>query len=214
MTRDITPAVEAETEAANLNWGLLLELELDSGTVNVWSGVRPLLFDGKTWLGVGNMGSLSSGGVESIISSDNRINATLSGIPDDELPGLITELQSGNPTNRPWSLFITMLDANADVLSDPVLISSGEIDSVSFSDTPVSSVTLSLANEAARMKKSQFFSLNDADQNVLFAGDKGMEFTARLQDFIRVGSLSPLRAGPGGDNIGLGAGGGRKGSRR
>lgn len=204
MTRDITELVEAETEAANLNWGLLLELELDNGNVNVWTGVRPLEFDGKTWLGVGNMGNLSSGGIESITASDNRIEATLSGIPDAELPGLITELQSGNPTNRPWSLFITMLDANADIISDPALISSGEIDSVSFSDTPVSSVTLVLANEAARMKKSQFFSLNDADQDVLFSGDKGMEFTARLQDVIRAGSLDPLRArggGRGGEDV-------------
>jgi hypothetical protein len=55
MARNLTDAVAAAAHAALVRPRIFYEGEFASGTLNLWSGIGPIDWDGKTWTGAGQM---------------------------------------------------------------------------------------------------------------------------------------------------------------
>lgn len=196
MTRALPTAVDTAVQQEAIRIAFLLELNLDSGNVNMWSGAGDLTWNSKTWSGLGDLGSIS-GLDEAGDLSDGRITATLSPIDGGDMLDLVDELTDQDPVGRGFTLYLAFF--NSDTTIDDVLaLTAGFIDAVNFSDGAVAGVSVSLASEAALLRREHFYRLDDAMQQNLFSGDKGVEFVTDLNDEINWGSAPPHSVGGGG----------------
>lgn len=189
MSRTLPTDFNNKIQEEFISWALLLELEFDDDTVNVWTGVGDLSFDGKTWQGVGTLGSIS-GALERIDQQDDRIVATLSGIPDETMPDLVGEVTDGDPVGRPYTLTMAMIEEGP-VVSSSITISAGQMDAVDIIDGAASSISIQLVSEAAVLKRRTFYRMSDQAQQSLFADDVGLAFVTDLDDNVRWGSAGP-----------------------
>jgi hypothetical protein len=198
VTRALPGAVDTAVQQETIRIALLLELNLDSGDVNMWSGIGDLTWDSKTWSGLGDLGSIS-GVDEAGDLSDARIRATLSLIDGGDLLDLVDELTDQDPVGRGFALYLAFF--NEDTAIDDVLtLTAGFIDAVTFSDGAIAGASVSLASEATLLRREHFYRLDDAMQQSLFASDKGLEFVTDLSDEINWGSAPPhvVQGGGGG----------------
>ena len=59
MTRPLTPDMIEQINTREINPCLLVEAEFEGGTVNLWTGVGEIEWDGKTWTGGGSLLGIS-----------------------------------------------------------------------------------------------------------------------------------------------------------
>ncbi len=193
MTRPLPSAVDTAVQQEAIRIAFLLQLNLDSGDVNMWSGTGDLTWDSRTWSGLGDLGSISTVS-EADDLSDARIQATLSPVDGGDMLDLVTELTDQDPVGRGFTLYLAFF--NADTTIDDVLtLTAGFIDAVTFSDGAIAGVSIALASEAALLRREHFYRLDDAMQQNLFSGDLGLEFVTDLNDEINWGSAPPIRVG-------------------
>lgn len=190
MTRDISQDASDHVEAEIIPFAVLLELEFDSGDVNLWSGVGDLAWNGKTWIGTGEMGSLS-GVTEATDLSDTVIRATLSHIDNSLMPDFVDEVTNQNPVGRGFSAYLVFFNAD-NTVKDTVLLSAGLIDAIHLTDGETGSITMDLVSEAGQMARTRFFRMDDQHQQKLFPSDKGFQFVTGLDPVLAVGS-APVR---------------------
>lgn len=173
MTRSLSANASNALAAEVVAWGALLELRFDSGTVYVWNGQGPLSYGGNTYLGTGQMGSVS-GVAEDTQLSDTDIEVTLSHITKADMPDLVNELLDSEPVGRTFVLSLALFDANNSII-DVITLSSGWIDAVDYKDDESGgSVTVKLASEARLMDRTLFYRLDCEHQKYLFPGDTGL----------------------------------------
>jgi hypothetical protein len=79
MTRNLDPTLAAGLSAGLIQPVVLVELTFNSGIVHVWSGLGDLVWNGNTYSGVGNLGSIGPIGEGSAVKADGT-TVTLSGI--------------------------------------------------------------------------------------------------------------------------------------
>lgn len=79
MTRNLDPTLAAGLSAGLIQPVVLVSLTLNSGVENVWSGIGDLVWNGITFSGVGNLGSIGPIGEGSAVKADGT-TVTLSGI--------------------------------------------------------------------------------------------------------------------------------------
>lgn len=183
MTRPLTGPVDTVVSSGKQNWALLLELGFDSGVVNVWSGTGELPANGKTWQGLGDMGSIS-GVTEVTDLTDVVLKATLSHIMTGLMPELVDEVTTQDTTFRPFEFLIVFFDDDRVVLGT-VILAVGFIDQVQLAvDGDGGGITIDLVTETALLTRSNFVRLtNDAQQNI-FPGDLGLQFVTDLDEQI------------------------------
>lgn len=198
MARDINSTISDAVEG-NFGWVLMLQLDLDSGSVYMHTGVGEIPWNGQTWLGVGSMSNIS-GLVETADGGDGRITVGLSGIPIAAMPDFVDEFTTEDTAGREWFLYIAKLDDDGVIDGDASLLNSGLTGAVDMVDGDDSSVTLSLVTEAALMQSTLFYRMTDEDQQRLFPGDKFCEFMNDLGDEIRWGTADPKQIGVGSEH--------------
>ena len=186
MTRDISQAASDQVAAEEIPFAVLLELDFDSDPVNVWSGVGDLVWDSKTWIGTGTMGSLS-GVTEVTDLADTVIKATLSHLDATILPELVSEVTEMDPVGRPYTIYLAFLNAD-NTVNDTILLSAGLIDSINLTGGVGGSLSIDLVSEAGQMARTLFYRMNDQHQQQLFPGDRGFEFVTCLEKNIALGS--------------------------
>lgn len=176
MTRDISTAASNHAAGGTVRFALLLELNLDSGDVNIWSGGGDLSWSSKTWSGVGDLGAISSVSETSDLS-DARITATLSLADGGDVLDIATEFTTNDPVGRGFTLYLGLFNEDGSI-DDVVTLTSGFIDGCALSDGAIGGVEVSLASEAALLARETYFRLDDQHQQQLFSGDKGLEFVS------------------------------------
>lgn len=191
MTRPLTGPVDTVVASGKQNWALLLELGFDSGVVNVWSGTGELPANGKTWQGLGDMGSIS-GVTEVTDLTDVVLKATLSHIMTGLMPELVNEVTTQDTTFRPFEFLIVFFDDDRVVLGT-VILAVGFIDQVQLAvDADGGGITIDLVTETALLNRSNFVRLtNDAQQNI-FMGDFGLQFVTDMDEQIIWGNASDV----------------------
>ena len=144
------------------------------GPLYMWSGYGDLVIGSKTYLGAGQLLSLSS--VEETTEMEAMgASLTLSGIPSLYLSLAIKEPYQG----RECRIYFGMT-------SDPsayVEIFSGELDQMNISEEgSTSSISVTAENVLIKLERPIVRRLTNEDQKSRYPTDRGLEFIAALQD--------------------------------
>jgi len=96
MPRLMTPALLAAFLSPGFNPVFFIQAQFNSGTVYIWSGYGPIVWNGQTWTGLGNLVSL--GTVEDAATIEARpISFSVSGFDPALLPDCLGEVTLGAP---------------------------------------------------------------------------------------------------------------------
>ena len=190
MTRNLSQAISDQIEAEVVPFAILLELGFDSSPAYRWSGAGDLSWDGKTWLGTGEMGSITEV-TEATNLADTVIRATLSHIDNSVMPDLVSEVTDMDPVGRPFTLYMAFFNPD-NTVKDVMTLTAGLIDAVQLVDGETGAITIDLVSEAGLMKRAVFFRMDDQHQQKLFPGDKGFQFVTGMDEEVAMAS-APTR---------------------
>ena len=94
MSRGLTADMVAAVGRTELQMILIAEIDTDGGAIRVWTGAGDLAFDGNTYTGVGQFGSVTA--IEETLELAARgISLTLSGIPSSLLSSALGDMRQG-----------------------------------------------------------------------------------------------------------------------
>lgn len=178
MARTLTAGMITELTAAQLSPVLLIKAEFDSGNLCLWSGIGSITYSGDTYLGAGNLLSVSAV-TETVNLEANGVTVTVSGIPSSIITTALTEDYQG----RKISFYFGCLNTSGALISDPYLLFKGRMDVmdiVSSGETISVAVTAESATIDFRRVKERRFTKED--QQAFYATDKGLEYISQLQD--------------------------------
>lgn len=94
MSRGLTTDMITAVQRAELQLILIAEILTDGGAVRVWTGIGDLSFNGETFLGVGQFGSVTSID-ETLELAARGISLTLSGIPSSLISSALQDMRQG-----------------------------------------------------------------------------------------------------------------------
>jgi hypothetical protein len=175
---------------------VLGKFEFGSGTVYLWTGsdVGPIEWDGHTWTGCGALASI--GGIEE--TEESRavgIELELTGIPLTTLvDGIeIDILAIANDEDwqqRPARLYFGILNTDFTWRVEPFQIRKGLMDVMQLDEGKTATIKLYLESQQVDLERAEVLRYTAETQRALYAGDKGCDQVAALQDKEVVWNLS------------------------
>lgn len=195
MSRGISVGMTAEVAANELRPVLLAFFDFAGGAVRMWNGYRNLVWDGNTYTASGTFGSISPV-EESLDLSAKGASIQLSGIPTDVLALALSDDYQG----RPAKIWLGAIDSSGALVTSPVLIFGGRMDTMSLADAgETGTLTLTCESHLIDLNRSRERRYTDQDQRIDYPTDRGFEFVAGLQDKNIVwGAASAVTTGGGG----------------
>jgi hypothetical protein len=178
MTLRLDQLTLAETEKEVVRPFLLAELDFVSGAKRLWSGVGNFIWNGFTWEGTGDLGRVSS------IEETMELRAAgmalqLAGVDADDLTEVIAEPIQG----RRARVYFGFRDINYQLVSNPVVIFDGRMDTVEIIDGgPSATITMMVESRLRDLERARVRRYTQAEQQNRFPGDKGLEYVPSLQE--------------------------------
>jgi hypothetical protein len=177
MPRGLTADMLKETAKKVVRPAVFYQGEFVSGTVYLWSGVGAKVWNGHTWLGMGQLVGLSGVGETGGLNAEGVV-CTLSGIPNDLLTKALSEIRH----SKKCTLWFAYLDANDAIVTDPFQLFSGLADTAVIRRArKTSTIAITYENRAidgrARVRR-----YTNEDQQIDFPGDTGLKYMNDLQD--------------------------------
>jgi hypothetical protein len=175
--RDLDAALSTEIEQPVLRPFYAVAIDLPDPAY-AWSGIGEIMFDSKTFLGVGSLGGIS-GAAEQSDGTASGLGLTLSGIDPDFTTYLIEQPYRGARVD----LYIGALDegfANVVAWKRHSVWRINRVSVVDGADTSKISVeceTAFLDQTRARVRR-----FTDEEQQRRYAGDKFFEYMAAMQE--------------------------------
>jgi len=168
----------AQTQAPVLYPIFLGEIGYGEGAERAWTGIGPLVWDGKTFEGAAGLVSVSAV-VESSGLEANALTFTLSGVPVEKIQQAIADFRYGLPAK----LWLGVLDADGIMIGEPYQLANKITDSIKIDDSgDTCSISITAESPAVTMDAALNWRYTDADQKRRHPGDRGFEYVASLQD--------------------------------
>jgi hypothetical protein len=179
MSRTIAAATQAELAQAQLAPVLFVEMDFESGYVRAWTGTGPLQWDGKTWLGGGRLIGISQIEESSSIEATS-VALTLSGVP----PELVSVAYADFSQGRPVRIWLGVINVNSGgVISDPIQIFAGRMDTIADQDDAASStINVTAESNLTDLDRVRARYFTDQDQQRIFEGDRSLRYIPSMQD--------------------------------
>jgi len=178
MSRDISAGMQSAVVADVVSPILMVELDFSSGVVRAWSGIGDLSWNGYTWTGVGNMGSVSPI-AETTDFRANGASLELSGIPSDLIAIALGEDYQGRAAN----IYFGGLDSAGALITDPFLLFGASMDIMEIAEAgETATIKVNIESRAVDLKRSRERRYTHEDQQIDYPGDLGLEYMAGLQD--------------------------------
>ncbi len=180
MTRTIASTIADEIVKTGVDVVrpiILIELDFPSGFTRLWNGIGNLTFDGDTYNGAADLGTIS--GVEETEElRATGITMALSGIPSDMLSLALTEEYQG----RSAKVWIGFMDASNAII-DAMLIFLGRMDIMTIEEGGTSSmIGLTAENVLITLERPNERRYTPEDQKLQFPNDEGFEFVVDIQE--------------------------------
>lgn len=178
MARDITTEVSTVLSQSEMSPALFVKLEFESEDVFLWSGYHELDHAGDTWIGAGNIMSLST------IEETTEIKAvgarlTIAGLDQSFASIALSE----NYQNRPATIWLGMIDDDGTVVPDPFRIFSGRMDTMDITESAeTATISISIENKLIDFERPRIRRYTDQDQKIDYPDDRGFEFVASIQE--------------------------------
>ena len=167
MPRDISAGMLTPLLGNNISPAFLVQLAFKTQTVFAWTGVGDLVFNGNTYLGVGDLGEISPV-VEGTTVQADGMNLTLSGIDNNLLSECLTDIQLGAPV----TVSLAFLDGNGNIFGTPFPCFVGQVDQPKIEiGMKTLSITLALESKLSDLGRANQRRYTSADQEARFPGD-------------------------------------------
>jgi hypothetical protein len=178
MPRAMSPAAAALLAGSKLSLAVFGQFGFVSSTEYLWSGYGQISWNGQTWTGVGELGTISTVTEDSATTAQG-ITVSLSNIRPGLVTEVFTEVQQGLPAFL-WLVFLS----DQGVPIDSVGCFAGRMDDVVIAEgTDSDTVIISIENRLADLQRAPFHRLTDQDQRLLYPTDDGFKFVQSLQDY-------------------------------
>ena len=212
MSRALSAEMLAVATADIVRPIYLVKAEFDSTppedrNLYLWSGFGDLTFNGKNYLGVGNLLSISAVD-ESTDLTATGASIVLSGIQSP----LLAIARDEDYQGRPITIYLGALDDTGDLIASPTVLFSGFMDVMTISEAgETSTISVTAENKLIAFDRSYVRRYTAEDQKIDYPDDMGFEFVAKIADQeIIWGRASPAS----GQGSGSGAGDGPGRARR
>ncbi len=180
MSDRLPAASKAQTIATTVHPVVFVKLELTSvnGFQYIHNSLGDIVWDGQTWLGVGDLGEVG------VIQEGEQISPyslllTLSGIDST----LIDETVNQDYFNRPVKVYIGYLVTNTHALvEDPTLMWSGKIDDMTLLLGETNAIQLRAESDLAIFDLSNDRLYSDGDLQEEHPGDLFFIYQAQMKD--------------------------------
>lgn len=189
MPRHLTAAVIAQLVAGSIRPARFLKLQFASDTIYAWSGYGKITPSGPatdptstfpygaTFTGLGWFGGVASVAQTSEGVAQN-VTLTLSGIPTELLTDAIDQVRESSIA----TLWLGFLDANGNVIGDPLQDFQGALDVPTITEgAATSSLAITAENPLVDLNRPSNRRFTDVDQQLIYAGDLGFQGTGSLQ---------------------------------
>jgi hypothetical protein len=195
----MTPAMAAALCAPVLRPALLVTMQFATDTAYCWTGLGPLVWNGMTFQGVGELGSISN------ISEDSEVEAkgitlTLSGIPSDMMTEVLNEVHVlGNV-----QVWFALFNEDLTLIADPILSYQGKMDAPTLNDDQQTcTATIAVENVLVDLNRACYRRYTNDDQQMDLAAtltrlglpsatvDTGLRFVAGQQEQITFWGIMP-----------------------
>lgn len=177
MSRGNTTAMDAALAAQVKRLAILGDFDFDSGVVRLWSGEGTLAWGAESYLGVGSLLGVEFP-EENGDGAANGATFTLSGVDGSWVSLGLTENYQG----RACTLYYGLLDGAGALVADPVPFFPGVMDRMDIDDAGDTCVVRLSVERSALDNRAPGGLYDDETQQRLFAGDRGFEFVAGLEE--------------------------------
>lgn len=200
--RNLSPEMAAEFSGESTDPVLMGELEFDSGTLRMWTGLGSLFWGEKEFLGGGNFIGISP--IEETQDTIAKgLVVSLNGIATTNIALALAE----RPRGRPFRLYLGVVSSRRyistedghgrveledgsgyvllenNLVDSPYRIFSGLMDVIESSDNgETATLRLSVENILIVGQRTKLYRYTDLDQKKTYPNDKGLELINQLQD--------------------------------
>jgi hypothetical protein len=181
---------------------ILVQCAFDSGNLNLWNGVGNLTVSSVDYVGAGTLLAIGEIAETSELQA-NGITVTLSGITDP----LLSKARDEDYQGRELKVLLGAMDASNGVISTPVNVFSGFMDTMAINDSSeTATIQIAVENRLIGFERKRVRRYTAEDQLIDFPNDKGLEFVADMAEkeivWGRSGVVSSGRGnGGGGDDF-------------
>lgn len=181
-SRSLTAAMQTMAQADVVEPLVLVEALFDSNAptsyLYLWNGIGNLMHDSKTYIGAGNLLSISSI-AENVELKAAGVTVVLSGISDP----LLSKAQTEDYQGRELTIRLGGFDSSGNVIADPIIVFSGFMDTMTISDGgDTATIAVTVENRLVEFEKTRVRRYTDNDQRILHPTDKGLEFVSQIQE--------------------------------
>jgi len=179
VTRAVEADLQTEIAAQTYRSVMLVSIGFTSTTVRLNSLNRDISWDGNTYLGNGWLMPIRA------IQETPEVRAVGVEIPLVGVSSTLISLALLNvDQNLDANVYLGALDASGALVSDPLLLFKGKVDSTVIDDRAVNpTVTVQVETYLARLNRPQNFRYTNENQRALFSGDRGFEYVSKLEDW-------------------------------
>lgn len=177
MSRPLSAESIAAVTSASLRPVMLYEGVWASATVRLWTGIGDLTWNGQTWQGIGTFLGIS----EIVETAETRIegvDVSLSGVPLTEISKALGQSRTG----LAGALYFGVMDDNGTVVADEMFRGRMDVVAVREESGDICTLSVRYLSRLADMRKASARRYTDEDLQNEFAGDKGLEYLASIQD--------------------------------
>jgi hypothetical protein len=173
MSRTLPTGYAALTETKKVFPAFFVELDWPDGLVHMWSGYGSIVWDGKTFVGAGKLGSVSEI-VETKDGKPNGMTLTINGIPSD----LLAEATRNDTQGRSAKVWLAGLTPSAQIDVAPYQIHDGVINVCPIQDDGTTgSISIHLEKDMYDRRVKERRNTHE-DQQIDYPGDTFFEHTA------------------------------------
>lgn len=200
MSRTLSSAMQTVATSEVVRPIVLVQCDFDSGALNLWNGIGNLTVSSVDYVGAGTLLNISTM-KESADLAANGMNVTLSGITSP----LITKARDEDYQGRELKILLGAMDSSNSVISSPVIIFSGFMDTMTIQDAAeTATISVTVENRLIEFQRSRIRRYTAEDQKIDYPTDKGLEFVAEIAEkeivWGRTQAATGGGGGGGGDN--------------
>jgi hypothetical protein len=195
-SRDLNSDISNRLSNDNQNIAYAVDLEFDSGELNLWTGVGDFTSGSKTYTGAGELLTISNIEETNELASTN-LTISISGLNSDIVPYATTE----DYQNRPITLKLFFFHAGTTEEINSMILFKGRMDTLTVNDGDSFSVVITAENKLIDLTRPKNLYYTPETQEFLHSGDKGLEFVPKIQEQnINWGGTNSAGSGGGGAN--------------
>jgi len=170
-----TDNVIAAFQESNVPYLILVRLDFVEETMRFCNAAYSFPWNGFNWLGAGNLGSITAI-EEGIDLQMYGCTLTLSGIASE----IIAQCLGTGYSGRNATIWAAPLDENYQVMSDPIVIFKGTMDTMPIKLGSNAAIQITIESKLIAWERPYGRRYNNEDQQSEYPNDKGFEFVAQM----------------------------------